>query len=101
MTILSLIAIGLVGCSPTRQESSSSTSQKTITVDDAIRLSLQACEGKVDVPADVQAVVIETKGNFVVTFPQPFQPEVLHGDIYVRVTIDKATGKITEMESSP
>ena len=75
--------------------------QSALTMDDAIRLSRQACDGKVDVPADAQVTVTETNGNFVVTFPQPLQPDVLHGDYYARVTIQKATGKIVKILASP
>ena len=98
MMIVCVIALGLLGCSPSRQESSgSSTIQNVISADDAIRLSRQACAGKADIPSDAKAVVTETNGQFVVTFPQPLQPDTLHGDFYARVTIHKATGQIKEI----
>jgi hypothetical protein len=102
MTILCLMTVVLIGCAPRGQEPPPPMSaQSALTTDDAIRLSRQACDGKVDVPADAQAIVTETNGNFVVTFPQPPQPNVLHGDYYARVTIQKATGKIVEILASP
>ncbi len=102
MTILSLMAVVLIGCAPQAQERTQPMSARTsLTRDDAIRISRQACDGKVDVPADTQAIVTETNGNFVVTFPQPLQPDILHGDYYARVTIQKATGKIVEILASP
>jgi len=102
MTILCMMAVVLIGCVPRGQERPHPTTARvSVTKDDAIRLSRQACNGKVDVPADVQAIVTETNGNFVVTFPQPLQPNVLHGDYHARVTIQKETGNIVEILASP
>jgi hypothetical protein len=102
MTILCMMAVVLIGCVPRGQERSQPTTARVaVTKDDAIRLSRQACNGKVDVPADAQAIVTETNGNFVVTFPQALQPNVLHGDYYARVTIQKETGHIVEILASP
>ena len=102
MTILCLITAGLIGCAPRGQERPQPMPvESALTTDDAIRLSRQACDGKVDVPADARSIVNETNGNFVVTFPQPLQPDALHGDYYARVTIQKATGKILEILASP
>jgi len=102
ITVLSVIAVVLIGCAPHRQEPTQAMPAPTaLTKDDAIRLSREACAGKIEVPEDSQAIVTETNGIFVVTFPQPLQPEVLHGDIYARVTIDKATGSVVEMETGP
>lgn len=77
------------------------SAQSELTTDDAIRLSRQACDGKVDVPEDAPAIVTETDGNFVVTFHQSLHPDVLHGDYYARVTIQKATENIVEILASP
>ncbi|MBM4045761.1 MAG: hypothetical protein FJ279_11650 [Planctomycetes bacterium] len=102
MTILCLVAVGFIGCVPARQDASrTSSEQKVVAANDAIRLARQACEGKVDVPSHVQAIVTETNGHLVVVFPQPLQPDVLHGDYYARVTIERATGRIVEILASP
>lgn len=102
MAILCVMAAVLIGCAPYSQESPKSMSARaTVTKNDAIRLSRQVCEGKVHIPADAQAIVTETNGNFVVIFPQPIQPKVLHGDYYARVTIEKGTGRIVEIRASP
>ena len=102
LTILCLMTVVPIGCAPRGQEPPHPMSVETaLAADDAIRLSRQACDGKVDVPAGTQAIVTETNVNYVVTFPQPLQLDVLHGDYYARVTIQKATGKIVEILASP
>lgn len=102
IAILYLMTGMLIGCAPRGQERPQPVpAQSAITTDDAIRLSREACDGKVDIPADAQPVVTETNGNFVVTFPQPWQPGVRHGDYYARMTIQKASGKIIEILASP
>ena len=71
-----------------------------LSIDEAVALARDYCKDKVEVPADAPATVRETGGNYIVTFPQPLQPDILHGDIYARVTLDSFTGKIIDAESS-
>ena len=74
--------------------------QTKLTIDEAIAHARDYCKGKVDVPENAPATVRETEGNYIVTFPQPLQPDILHGDIYARVTLDSFTGKIIDAERS-
>ncbi len=91
-----------IGCAPSGHNQSQPIAVQTaITTNDAIRIAREACDGIVYVPITTQTIVTETNGHFIVTFPQPIQPEVLHGDIYARLTIDKRTGSIKDIEVSP
>ena len=74
---------------------------KKITIEEAIALARQACQGHADVPADAPATVRETGGMYTVTFTQPYQEGVLHGDIYARVVLDSFTGKIIDGIEKP
>jgi len=98
---LCVITFGLCSCAP-RAETPVTRAEvhNQLTTADAIRLARQACQGRVEVPVKSESVVTETNGNYVVTFPQPYQEGVLHGDIYARVVIEKKTGKVVDMESS-
>jgi hypothetical protein len=71
-----------------------------LSIEQAIALARDYCKGKVDVPEDAPATVRETGGKYIVTFPQPLQLDILHGDIYARVTLDSITGKIIDSERS-
>lgn len=102
MLILCSITGLICACSPAHQSGTAvSSGQPSLTKDDAIRLARQACHGTIEVPTNAAAVVSETNENYVVTFPQPYQDGVLHGDIYAEVVIDKVTGRVVGGLRSP
>ncbi len=102
-TIICLCAILAANCVyPPSRASGADTNQvqAKLSIEQAIALARDYCKGKVDVPEIAPATVRETGGNYIVTFPQPLQPDILHGDIYARVILDSFTGKIIDAESS-
>ena len=102
-TIFCLCALAAAICiyQPSRASGAPTNQvQAKLSIDEAIALARDYCKGKVDVPTNAPATVRETEGNYIVTFPQPLQPDILHGDIYARVTLDCFTGKIVDAERS-
>ena len=65
-----------------------------ITDEEAERIARQACEGKASLPHDVKVEIVRRDNSIVVTFPIPFDPNVLQGDYHAQITLDANTGKV-------
>jgi hypothetical protein len=69
-------------------------SPRGITDEEAERIARRACEGKASLPDDVKVEIVRRDNSIVVTFPIPFDPNVLQGDYHAQITLDANTGKV-------
>lgn len=69
-------------------------SPQGITDGEAERIARQACEGRASLPDDVKVEIVRRDNSIVVTFPIPFDPNVLQGDYHAQITLDANTGKV-------
>lgn len=72
-----------------------------ITRAEATRVAEEASRKTVTIPKDVAPVVTETEESFVVTYPLVLPKGTRGGDYYTKVTINKSTGKITQLLTAP
>ena len=64
---------------------------------EAVSLARAACEGKVEIPADVVPQVSREGHRVVVLFPTRLPPGTLGPDHHARVTLDATTGEVLEL----
>ena len=69
-------------------------SPQGITDEEAERIARQACEGRASLPDDVKVEIVRRDNSIIVTFPTPFDPNVLQGDYHAQITLDANTGKV-------
>lgn len=68
-----------------------------LTDEQAIGAAIAAIEGKADIPPGVTPHVDRGSGQIVITFPTSHPTGIRGADFHARVTLDEATGHVTQV----
>jgi hypothetical protein len=68
-----------------------------LTDDQAVQVARAAIAGKADIPSGVVPRVERQAGRIVVTFPTSHPLSVRGADFHAQVTLDQATGQVTQV----
>jgi hypothetical protein len=68
-----------------------------LTDEQAVRTAIAAIEGKAEIPPGVTPRVDRHGGQIVITFPTSHPVGVRGADFHAQVTLDEATGHVTQV----
>ena len=99
ITVLS--AFAFIACHSEGVEKSESNADAPIKREGAIGIAERITREKILIPDDISPVVQELDHSFILTYPMKLDEGMRGGSYYAKVTIDKQSGKITEVLVAP
>ena len=107
--LLALVVLGaVIPCCCKRHPQSTQSSQspadagvpatvESVNRDNVAGIAREYCKGLLEIPTDCVPTVEETFATFVVVFPVKYDRPMRGPDYYAKVTVDKKTGKVTQV----